>query len=66
MKKSCSSKGSTAKLGTGARFNKLQSSIAQKEGLSKQAAGAVAASIGRKKYGNAKFQSMAEKGKKGK
>lgn len=31
-------------------FNKVQGSI-QKEGYSKQAAGAIAASIGRKKYG---------------
>jgi len=44
-------------------FNKLSSKI-QKEGKSKASADAIAASIGRKKYGKGKFQSAAAKGKK--
>jgi hypothetical protein len=41
-------------------FNKVQGSI-QKEGYSKKAAGAIAASIGRKKYGPAKMASAARR-----
>jgi hypothetical protein len=52
------------KLGGGGRFEKLSNSIQKKEGVSKARADAIAASIGRKKYGNEKFQAMAAKGKK--
>ena len=52
-----------AKLGSGARFAKLESSIAKKGGVRNP--GAVAAAIGRKKFGKAKFQKLAAKGKPG-
>jgi hypothetical protein len=52
------------KLGSGERFKALSSKI-QKAGKSKEAAKAIAASIGRKKYGKSKFQKLAAKGKKG-
>lgn len=48
------------KLGSGARFKNLANRMAR-EGVKDP--DAVAASIGRKKYGNKKMQSMAEKGK---
>lgn len=44
-----------APLGEGGRF----------AALAKKTSPAIAAAIGRKKYGNAKMQSMAAKGKKG-
>lgn len=44
-------------------FSKVQSSI-EKDGKSKKVAGAIAASIGRKKYGKKKFDSAASKGEK--
>jgi hypothetical protein len=47
------------KLGSGARFKK----VAKSAGGGKKGA-AVAASIGRKKFGKAKFQAMAAKGRK--
>ncbi len=50
------------KLGGGGRFAKLEKEIAKK-GNVKDAA-AVAASIGRKKYGAEKFQQMAATGRK--
>lgn len=50
------------KLGSGERFKKLKASLARKPGI--QDPGALAASIGRKKFGNAKMQQMAVKGKK--
>ena len=43
-------------------FNKLQGKIEGK-GYSKEAAGAIAASVGRKKYGKKKFDTAAAKGK---
>lgn len=49
-----------AKLGSGGRFKALVGKLAGK--VANPAA--VAASIGRKKYGKAKFQAMAAKGKK--
>lgn len=52
------------KLGSGERFKALSSKI-QKAGKSKDAADAIAASIGRKKWGKKKFQKLATKGKKG-
>ena len=50
------------KLGTGARFAKLKKAIAAKGGVKNP--GAVAASIGRKKYGAKKMAMLAAKGKK--
>lgn len=52
------------KLGTGTRFAKLEKSIAKKGNVSDPAA--VAAAIGRKKYGAKKMASMAAKGRKAK
>ena len=52
----------TGKLGSGERFAKLKGKLA-KQGVSDP--GALAASIGRKKYGKAKMQKMAAKGKPG-
>lgn len=49
-----------AKLGSGVRFKKLANKMAR-EGVDDP--DAVAASIGRKKYGNKKMTAMAEKGK---
>lgn len=49
------------KLGGGGRFQALQNSIAAKGKVSDPAA--VAAAIGRKKYGNAAFNAMAQKGR---
>ena len=49
------------KLGGGGRFAKLEGELAHKPGISNP--GAVAASIGRKKYGKKKFQHLAEAGK---
>jgi hypothetical protein len=49
-----------AKLGSGVRFKKLANKLARK-GV--QDPDAVAASIGRKKYGNKKMAKMAEKGR---
>ena len=52
----------TSKPGEGARFKALTASIASKGNVSDPAA--VAAAIGRKKYGAKKMASMAAKGKK--
>jgi len=49
------------KLGTGTRFKKLANSIARSGNVDNP--DAVAAAIGRKKYGNKKMQSLAKKGK---
>lgn len=51
-----------AKLGSGARFKALERSIASKGKVRNPAA--VAASIGRKKYGAKKMASLATKGRK--
>ena len=51
-----------AKLGTGARFKTLEKKIAKRKGVSNPAA--VAAEIGRKKYGKEKFQKLAAAGRK--
>lgn len=48
-------------LGSGQRFSALKSKLAGQPGVTNP--GALAASIGRKKYGTAKFQSLASKGK---
>jgi hypothetical protein len=55
--------GGKAKLGSGARFAALKSKI-QSKGKSAKAAGAIAASIGRKKYGAKKMTAMAVAGRK--
>ncbi len=51
-----------APLGEGGRYAALKQSLAK--GGDVKDAGAVAAKIGRKKYGKAKFQAMAAKGRK--
>jgi len=53
--------GKSMKLGGGGRFAKLVSKL-KGEGKSEESAKAIAASIGRKKYGKKKFQKMARKG----
>ena len=50
------------KLGSGARFKALTKKLDGKKGVTDP--GALAAAIGRKKYGKKKFQSLAAKGKK--
>jgi hypothetical protein len=50
------------KLGSGARFVSLKNKLAKKPGI--EDPGALAASIGRKKFGKKKFQSLAAAGKK--
>jgi hypothetical protein len=52
----------TTEPGEGSRFETLKESIAS-EGTARDP-GAVAAAIGRKKYGSAKFAQMGRKGKK--
>jgi hypothetical protein len=51
-----------AKLGSGARFKALTKKIGAKKGV--RDPDAVAASIGRKKYGNSKMAELAAKGRK--
>jgi hypothetical protein len=53
-------KGKSTRLGGGGRFAKLEDSLKGKVSNP----GAVAAAIGRKKLGKAKFQKLAAKGKK--
>lgn len=53
----------TSKLGSGKRFSALSKSI-ESEGKSPSQAKAIAASIGRKKYGGKKMEKMAIKGRK--
>jgi hypothetical protein len=45
------------------KFTQLSNKIQKKEGVSKKSADAITAAIGRKKYGNEKFQQMAVAGK---
>jgi hypothetical protein len=49
-------------LGDGARFAALKGKLADRPGVKNP--GALAAYIGRKKYGNEKMEEMAEKGRK--
>lgn len=51
-----------AKLGSGARFKKLEKSLSKEKGIRNP--GAVAASIGRKKYGGSKMAKLSAKGRK--
>lgn len=53
--------GSKAKLGSGGRFAALKSKLSKQKGITNP--GALAASIGRKKYGAKKMASLAAKGK---
>lgn len=53
---------SKAKLGSGGRFKALTAKIGHKSGVRDPAA--VAAAIGRSKYGKAKFQKLAAAGRK--
>lgn len=50
-----------APLGEGGRFQALKSKLASRPGVTNP--GALAAYIGRKKYGKAKFQKLASQGK---
>ena len=50
-------------LGTGERFAELKGKLSAQSGVKNP--GALAASIGRKRYGKARFQSLAAKGKPG-
>jgi hypothetical protein len=50
-------------LGSGQRFADLKASIASRGNVRNP--GAVAAAIGRRKYGKSRFQSLAAKGKPG-
>lgn len=50
------------KLGSGGRFKELEGKLAKRKGVENP--GALAAYIGRKKYGPAKMASMAAKGRK--
>lgn len=50
------------KLGGGGRFQKLKSALSKKPGVDNP--GALAASIGRKKYGSSRFQKLAAAGRK--
>jgi hypothetical protein len=49
------------RVGGGGRFQKLKASIGARGGVSDP--GAVAAAIGRRKYGKGRFQKMAAKGR---
>lgn len=50
------------KLGSGERFKRLKETLAKEKGIKDP--GALAASIGREKYGAKKMASLAQKGKK--
>lgn len=50
-----------AKLGSGARFKKLEGQLAREKGVRNP--GALAAAIGRKKYGAKKMGQLAAKGR---
>lgn len=56
-------KGKPLRLGGGGKFAKVTDQI-KKEGYSEESAKAIAASIGRKKHGDAKMQKMAATGRK--
>jgi hypothetical protein len=53
-------KGKSTKLGGGGRFAKLKDKLSSEPGVTDP--GALAASIGRKKYGAKKFASLSNKG----
>lgn len=56
-------KGKSTKPGGGGKFQMVKDAI-MKTGKSAEAAAAIAAAQGRKKYGKEKFQKMAETGRK--
>ena len=62
--KSAKEKAHLPPLGSGERFAALKASLAKKSGITNP--GALAASIGRKKYGKKRFQKLAAKGRKNK
>jgi len=62
-KKAKTYKGKSFKPGGGGRFQKLKDEL-MGEGKSAESAEAIAAAVGRKKYGEGKFQKMASKGRK--
>jgi hypothetical protein len=62
-KKVATYKGKSLKPGGGGQFAKLQDEL-MSEGKSKEAAGAIAATVGRKKYGNTKMAAWSSQGKK--
>lgn len=51
-----------AKLGSGKRFAALKAKLAKRKGVKNP--GALAASIGRKKYGKKRFQALSAAGRK--
>ncbi|MFQ5786450.1 MAG: hypothetical protein ACE5H1_00565 [Thermodesulfobacteriota bacterium] len=51
-----------AKLGSGKRFSKLKKKLSKQRGVTNP--GALAAAIGRKKFGKKKFQKLAASGRK--
>lgn len=55
-------KGKKAKLGSGARFRALEKTFSGRKGVKNP--GALAAYIGRKKYGKKKFSKLGTAGKK--
>ena len=63
LKKSGTYKGKSNKLGGGGRFAQVATGI-MKSGKSKKQAQAIAASIGRKKYGAKKMAAWSAKGRK--
>lgn len=56
-------KGKSLKIGGGGRFERLEDKF-KGEGKSEESAKAIAASVGRKKFGNSVFNRLAERGKK--
>lgn len=60
MSPKAQSEGRKAPLGEGGRFQALKHELSERKGVKNP--GALAAYIGRKKYGKAKFQSLAAKG----
>jgi hypothetical protein len=61
-KKAKSKKKKMPKLGSGARFSSLKKKLAGKKGVTDP--GALAAAIGRKKFGNKKFAKLSKSGRK--
>lgn len=53
---------SQPKLGSGKRFSNLKNKLAKEKGVKNP--GAMAAAIGREKYGNTKMNELSKKGKK--
>ncbi len=63
MAKAKTYKGKSMRLGGGGQFAKMVDAI-KKSGKSEKAAKAIAASVGRKKYGKKRFAKMASTGRK--